>query len=92
MGFVPVEVGQFAIDWYGAGRVYQNNLRINTHNPTDGERIASNSSRLTSRLFAFRKEPRLKHFPTIEKLDPGILYCPLLTFSLLQHLIRILLS
>jgi hypothetical protein len=64
-----------AVDWYVFCRGYQNNRRLNTRNPTNGERIENNSSRLTSRLvFAFRKEPALKHFPTIEKLDPGMYY------------------
>ncbi len=43
MRLPPVEAGQFAIDWYGVGRGLQNNRRISTHHPTDGERIASNS-------------------------------------------------
>src|SRR5947209_8612102 len=57
--FVAVEVDQFAVDWYGVGRGDQNNRRISTQNPTDGERLASNSSRSSS----------LKQFSLIEKLD-----------------------
>ena len=41
--FALLDVGQFAIDWYGVGRGYQNNRRLSTHHPTDGERIESNS-------------------------------------------------
>ena len=57
MRLMPVEVGQFAVDWYGVGRGYQNNGRISTHHPTHGERTESHSSRLTVYFFAYRKEP-----------------------------------
>jgi hypothetical protein len=43
MRLAPVEVGQFAIDWYSVGRGDQDNRRISTHNPTNGERIESHS-------------------------------------------------